>query len=207
MLQNLSIKILKMKNKSFIICISNKFNSVGFTALIEKVELRFSKIATVWKHTQWTAPREYEDESGQGLETRIIILDKMLDSIELVELKKFLMKYETETSVNSNRVFNLNPGYIDNDGLFLLSRKPNFQRGREHFGGNIWSEKQYKIVDGKLMQTTNTFSELQDKTRLTQFQILLATGKRQISKSIHAFGDAKKELGNIATLQNIFIGF
>lgn len=145
--------------KTFICNISNKLASEQEIVLKEKLEENFGSFKEIKKADTWYAPIEYTEEMGGGLETVLYIFESQKTDTEIQTLKAFCVSLEKETSQGDKRVFNLNPGFISQEGMFLISHKPSEKRGRTPFG-DYWVEKQYDINEkGEYAINNNTFSE------------------------------------------------
>ena len=155
--------------KAFVCCILSQRYSDRLEHLVLKLNDEGYATNNVWDTAPWEAPKEYLDEMGDDLITKVVTLKQTLFLDEVVALKRFLMEEEKRTLLdNGKRRFNLNPGYLSETGMFLLTHKPNEERDREHIASGVWQEKQYNY-DGKFVSTPNTFSEYADEGRLMQF--------------------------------------
>ncbi|UPT68026.1 MAG: DUF4416 family protein [Sphingobacteriales bacterium JAD_PAG50586_3] len=161
-----------MRNINFICCISAKHKSPEYKEVLRCIREDICDISDIWPNVSWNAPIEYQIEMGQNLETQIIILKNAFTVLDFVKIKTNLMDMEVKYSMNNNRLFNLNPGFIDGEGMFLITHKPNFERGRTFIGGGLWMEQQYIILNNQLSYCNNTFSEYLNKKRLKQFNKL-----------------------------------
>lgn len=159
-----------MKYKTFIGCLVSKNNSVTFEEFISKLELDYG-VEEIWDNSNWDPPKEYINEMGEHLITRIVILKELLTIEDIARLKKYLMREEERTSENSKRKLNLNPGYLSAKGMYFLTHKPNESRRRIKITEGIWQEKQYDL-DEKFIPNNNTFFEYLSTERLELFNNL-----------------------------------
>jgi len=162
------------KNKTFICCITSKLRSLEFASIMNLLQREFGLIETILPNINWIAPVNYVSEMGPNLQTNIIILENTIGILGFAELKKYCMNIEIDTAISNSRVFNLNPGYISFDGMYLASHKSSPARGREYLSDNIWQEKQYNYNSNKFTDNNNTFSEFNDHNRLSFFNKLFA---------------------------------
>ncbi|MBW2989514.1 DUF4416 family protein [Candidatus Woesearchaeota archaeon] len=65
----------------------------------------------------------YEKEMGSGLLKRFLVFNNTLDKKGLVDIKKQASAIEKGFSEKGRRKINIDPGYIDEDGLVLASFK------------------------------------------------------------------------------------
>lgn len=146
--------------KVFICIISNKLSSIEEGQLKDTIKESFGLFEEIEKEDSWEAPKEYTDEMGVGLKTKLYLFEKPKTNEDIENLKSLCMGIEQSTSLEGKRIFNLNPGFLSDEGMFLLSHKPSPQRGRIPFG-KYWIEKQYDIEQntGNYIIKPNTFSE------------------------------------------------
>jgi hypothetical protein len=144
--------------KTFITIISNNFDSKEYGEIKDFLTAHCFDIEIELPNIQWSAPDQYILEMGQNLETRILLFKESKNENEVVLLKKHSQELEGKYSINNKRRFNINPGFISRDGMYLLSHKPNNQRDRKSFG-NYFIEKQYGKDFSGLLPNKNTFSE------------------------------------------------
>lgn len=144
--------------KAFVTIISNSFYSEKFRQ-IKKLftEVGFT-IESEFPNIDWDPPGEYVAEIGNNLETRILIFESKMNKEKLTSLKAYSEDLEKRYSVENKRVFNINPGFLSEEGMFLLSHKPNESRERVPFG-QYFVEKQYGKKFGHFVINKNTFSE------------------------------------------------
>lgn len=154
--------------KSFICCITPHQDTTEYFQLIKEISLEFGPIESILNNTPWAPPINYQKEMKSDLKTSILILKRSLNIKEFVILKKYCMFYEHLTSIDYSRKFNLNPGYLDYNGMFLATHKPSVSRNREYLMDNIWQEKQYDFNNDYFYINTNTFSEYVASERISK---------------------------------------
>jgi len=141
-------------------------------SLLRSIELNISPVDTVYPPTNnWKAPLSYELEMGINLNTILIVLKRSGNIKDIVFIKNIAMKIEREFSNLGKRRFNLNPGLINRNGLFLATHKPNSIRTK--IGHNVWIEKQLEQFSNNLFPMLNTFDEYSADSRLKIFNKLL----------------------------------
>lgn len=166
-----------MQNKTystFICVLTNKVGTKEYNDLFKDISNEIGKVSRIIPNSVWKAPIQYVAEMGDNLQNEIWFLDKMNLS-QVVVLKRWLIYFEYEYSVNGHRQFNLNPGYISSDGMFLLTHKDNQLRGRQFLENGIWQEKQYIIEKSIFRPFENTFDEFLGADRLNLFNRLNET--------------------------------
>lgn len=144
--------------KTFITIISNNFNSNDYLKIKDFFINKGFKIENEFPNLKWNPPHQYTEEMGNNLETRIIFFDKNKTKKQIILLKKYAQDLEEKYKANNNRTFNINPGFISEDGMYLLSHKANKTRGRLVFS-NYFIEKQYDKNNNSFITNQNTFSE------------------------------------------------
>lgn len=155
------------KQKTFICIISNIFTTDSETSLINSIREFSGEIKKILDNNEWNPPEEYRKEMGLNLKNKILFLEESKTIDEIEKLKDFCILKEKETSIGDSRTFNLNPGYFNDKGMFLLSHKPNEKRRRNKLS-KYWIEKQYDMKDGIYIENTNTFSEYKNE-RIVEF--------------------------------------
>jgi len=153
---------------------------VEYKNLLREITKEFGEIIKILPNCNWTAPIEYVNEMGENLESEIWFIDKH-ELSQIISIKHWMMFFEYQYSKNSNRQFNLNPGYVSEQGMFLLTHKDNRERGRENIDSGIWQEKQYQFSEQTFKPIINTFSEYLSPVRLSLFNDLLLSEKPILS--------------------------
>lgn len=161
-------KNINEKYQAFICVISNLFGTEKEIELFDSIKEYCGDIVRTLDNSDWNPPKEYTEEMGEKLKTKILILKNKKTISEIEDIKTFCISKENATSVGGKRTFNLNPGYFANDGMFLLSHKPNDSRKRKKLS-RYWQEKQYDVLSGKYIENKNTFSEYKNKQLISFF--------------------------------------
>lgn len=140
-----------------IISSSDNFNSQEYSEILHFFSQSLS-VEIILPNIKWNAPREYIQETGFDLETRVIVFKDMLINDDMIKIKNWSSELEDKYSIDGKRKFNINPGFLSQEGMYLLSHKPNKIRSREPFG-HYFIEKQYDKNPRGLIPNKNTFSE------------------------------------------------
>lgn len=156
------------KYSTFICVLTNKSGTQDYYRLFNDISNEIGKITKIVPNTNWVAPQQYIDEMGYNLISEIWFLETLTIN-EIIEIKRWTMYFEYQYSTNGHRKFNLNPGYLSKDGMFLLTHKDNIQRGRMNLDSGIWQEKQYNVIKNIVVPIDNTFSEYLSSDRLEIF--------------------------------------
>lgn len=150
-----------MKNLLIIaIMYSNKgiYNKVK-ASLIEKFE-NIKKESQEYNFDQFTS--YYEKEMGKNLVKRFLLFDYNLEKKDLIKIKKQTTEIEKEFSINNKRTINLDPGYLNENGLVLAS----FKKGtnyKENLGEGVYAHKVLEFKDGKVIMFWHTFPDYRVK--------------------------------------------
>ncbi len=104
----------------------------------------------------------YEKEMGRNLVKRFLIFDYNLDKEDLIRIKKETTEIENRFAVDGNRTINLDPGYVDKDGLVLAS----FKKGtnyKENLGEGVYAHKVLGFKEGETEVFWHTFPDYRVK--------------------------------------------
>lgn len=161
-----------MKTVAFIGCIMTTKGRQRKEELVLEITTRICGISKCFSHVPWLPPQPYVLEMGKPLRTEIFILARHFTDSDLVEVKRTCMRIEEQFLLDGGRQFNLNPGYLCTDGMFLLTHKPNPLRGRVLLGEGVWKEQQYLVRGDRYIPIHQTFSEYGNRQRLASFNTL-----------------------------------
>ena len=154
--------------------------------LLEIMMTKFGQISSVWDPTvNFEAPSSYRRETGSGLTTRIIVFEAKDTKMGLIQRKQASLVIEDLFSRFGKRRFNLNPGIINGDGMYLASHKDGPYR--DLLGDNVWIEKQYEITPSGYVAMTNAFDEFSDLWRIKRFCRLYQQDKSHMLWSSGSF--------------------
>lgn len=163
---------------TFICCLTNKSGTSDYKSLISEIQKELGEICHVLPSCSWIAPVEYRCEMGENLECELWFLENQ-SLPDIIKIKRWLMFFEHQYSIDNCRQFNLNPGFLSKEGMFLLTHKDNKERKRELLDSGIWQEQQYEVIQDSYIVTMNTFSEYQVKNRIRYFEKLIFGAKTE----------------------------
>jgi hypothetical protein len=159
------------------------FESPEYHSLLKHLSAHFGRIDRIIKQEYlFSAPLSYETESGRGLHTEIVVLEKIGSFWDCLRLKKFSENIELELSINGQRKYNINPGILCRKGLYLASHKTSPRR--EYLAANVWVEKQYRNGENGLTTMKNTFPEYRERTALSLLNELTRANKAMHSTDL-----------------------
>lgn len=127
----------------------------------------------------WNAPTSYRTESGQDLGHWILVFRGDYSLAEVSKAKVIAMQVEDHfrRADDGTRRFNLNPGFVSQEGMFLLSHKP--AQNRWQLSEGIWVEQQMTAVNGELVPLENLFDEFRSSQRLDLLRDLYRSTLRE----------------------------
>lgn len=129
---------------------------------------------SVWgPMNHWAAPVEYEAEAACVLNNVVVVHETWLDVHALAEYKAHCNGLEVALAQQGKRLFNLNPGIIDSDGVVAVSRKP--KPWRYPIANDCWGQQVLVARDEALVPSEHTFTEYWQEGRLERFSGLWST--------------------------------
>jgi uncharacterized protein DUF4416 len=121
------------------------------TSLREKAEKQLKKLygefELLEKVTTFDLTDYYYDEMGQPLERKLICFKKLIKIEKMYNVKIRTNKIENSLAEERHRTVNIDPGYITEAKLVLLTTK-NYTH-RIYIGGHIFAESTLFYMDGK----------------------------------------------------------
>ncbi len=150
--------------------------------LRRRLEHGFGPMADYWGPTtaKWIAPESYRLEMGERLETGIAVFAHEVVIDDFIAIKQQTMEIERYFSSNGRRKFNLNPGFVCETGMYLISHKPSKLRWRIP-ASPYWVEQQFKVFQGDLVPLPNAFDEYSTPKRCERLQQLLERTRRKVA--------------------------
>lgn len=100
----------------------------------------------------------YTEEFGSDLKKILIVFDKIINKVDLAEIKIISSQVEDEFCDDSNRrVINIDPGYFNGKGVVLASFKgKDFKDG---IGGDVFAHKVLDFDNGTIKDFFHTFPD------------------------------------------------
>ncbi|MDD3296665.1 MAG: DUF4416 family protein [Candidatus Omnitrophica bacterium] len=99
----------------------------------------------------------YTKEMGPGLTRRFISFSRLRCPADFLKIKLYCLKLEKRFAVNNNRVINIDPGYINEAKLVLLTTK-DFSH-RVYLDKGIYAEVTLQYRDGSFLEFLTTFPD------------------------------------------------
>jgi len=109
----------------------------------------------------------YEEEFGVGLKRKLICFEKLLDSDKIPKVKVETNNIETALSSNGKRMVNIDPGYITEAKLVLLTTKD--YSHRVYLGGCIFAEVTLFFQNNTFNPWPWTYSDYASKEMIDYF--------------------------------------
>ena len=120
----------------------------------------------------------YNQEMGSPLYRRFISFKKLISPDQLPAIKIHTNKIETETSINGNRVVNLDPGYLSDANVIIATTK-NFYH-RVPLSKGIYAHMEYVIKKKKLVPLEWTYPDFKTPQYVEFFTRLIPIYKENI---------------------------
>jgi len=122
----------------------------------------------------------YEKEMGSDLKRRFISFEKLYLPEDAYEWKIFTNRVEKIFSENEKRKINIDPGYIDNSKVILLSTKDYYHR--IYLGKGIYAEITLYYSEGKYNFFKWTYPDYRTENYINFFLKLRERYRCQIKK-------------------------
>jgi hypothetical protein len=142
--------------------LQNKFGSIDF----ENQKLAFT-------FTQY-----YDKEMGSPLFKRIISFTRLRDAAEFIKIKLFCIKVERKFLSNKNRQVNIDPGYLNDAKLVLLTTKD--YAHRLYLGKGVFAEVTLRYSDGAFYDLAHTYPDF----RSPQYKEILLSIRQRYHEQI-----------------------
>ena len=156
--------------------------------LKQTLEQRLSPMDHVSEKIPFTQTTYYDDELGTPISRRLISFERLIPMDELPELKLWTNTLEKEVAdTTGNRLFNLDPGYLNQERLVLATGK-NFTH-RIYLHSGIWADLTLIFQRGGWVDLPWTFpdyatAEIKDHlTRIRSTYTLQLQAHRQTKES------------------------
>ncbi len=159
--------------------------------IISPLSLRFGEIELISKSFSFSHTSYYEKEMGRGIVKTILAFKNLVRDTDMKVIKYFTLQLEDEFKENRNRVYNLDPGYVDLNKLVLSTTK-----GRAHrtsIGWGLYEEVTLLYRKGtfeNLLWTYPSYKSEEVKSFLVEvrekYKEKLRTLRNEKGKSCHS---------------------
>lgn len=122
----------------------------------------------------------YKAEMGEPLFRRFVAFKKLQDTCRFVFIKLFCIKLEKRFAVSDRRRINLDPGYLNEAKLVLLTTK-DFSH-RIHLGKGIYAEVTLHFKSGTFSEFSFTFPDFRTPLYKDIFKQIRDIYKTNISR-------------------------
>ncbi|WP_027358432.1 DUF4416 family protein [Desulforegula conservatrix] len=109
-----------------------------FGELLEKLGTLFGGYDMISAWLPFGDTDYYEEEMGHPLWRRLVSFEKLIEQLDLSEIKKATNNLEKEYLISGNRRINIDPGYMLSE-RFVLATGKNFSH-RIHVGEGIYAD-------------------------------------------------------------------
>jgi len=103
----------------------------------------------------------YKDEMGEGIFKKIVIFKNPIERTDLVDIKLFCNKIESQLSEGQKRAVNIDPGYFTLHQAVLASCKE--MPHRIYLDKGVYADLIYAFSNTEVFTTRHTFPDYQDK--------------------------------------------
>ena len=127
-------------------------------------DIDFESLVWPWEHTKY-----YSREMGEGLKRRFVFFEKHINPGEISDIKVQTNEIEKQFLSNEGgRTINIDPGYLDNAKLVLVSTK-NFSH-RVYLDKGIYGEVTLIYSGDNFQPLPYTFPDYKTEAYLTLFK-------------------------------------
>lgn len=122
----------------------------------------------------------YRKEMGDNLLRKFISFEKLINPLKIIEIKLFTNRIEQKFSTNSKRSLNIDPGYLNEGKLVLVSTKDNLQR--MYLGKGIYGEITLYYKDGDFQDFIWTYPDYRIPEYKNVFKKIRESFRKQIGR-------------------------
>ncbi len=122
----------------------------------------------------------YNQEMGSPLYRRFISFKKLISPEQLPEIKINTNRIEIETSINGNRVVNLDPGYLSDANVIIATTKNYYHRVPLSKG--IYAHMEYVIKKKKLVPLEWTYPDFKTPQYMDFFARVIPIYKQNLKE-------------------------
>lgn len=122
----------------------------------------------------------YNREMGSPLFRRFISFEKLISPEQLPDIKILTNRIEIETSIDGNRVVNLDPGYLSDANVIIATTKNYYQRVPLSKG--IYAHMEYVIKRKKLVPLEWTYPDFKTPRYMDFFERLVHIYKQNLKE-------------------------
>ncbi len=122
----------------------------------------------------------YNREMGSPLFRRFISFEKLISPEQLPDIKILTNRIEIETSIDGNRVVNLDPGYLSEANVIIATTKNYYHRVPLSKG--IYAHMEYVIKRKKLVPLEWTYPDFKTPRYMDFFERLIPVYKQNLKE-------------------------
>jgi len=122
----------------------------------------------------------YNREMGSPLFRRFISFEKLISPEQLPDIKILTNRIEIETSIDGNRVVNLDPGYLSDANVIIATTKNYYHRVPLSKG--IYAHMEYVIKRKKLVPLEWTYPDFKTPRYMDFFERLIPVYKQNLKE-------------------------
>ena len=137
-------------------------NSTDISLIKNKFEQHFGEIDYESEILDFDRTSYYTEEMGENLNRKIFSKKQILKREEIVDIKIKTNQIEEETSLNNNRIFNIDPGYLATEH-FVLSTGKGYAH-RPYLGKGVYAELTLIYKDKRFNDLEWTYPDYKTET-------------------------------------------
>jgi hypothetical protein len=126
---------------------------------------------------------EYYREMGSGLNKRFISFEELIEREAIIDVKLFANDVEVEISGGTNRIINIDPGYLTLSNMYLASCKEYYHR--IYLGKGVHLENEYYYKKGKWEFFEWTYPDYKTEQYLAFFYQLRRMYKKAVTQIVN----------------------
>ena len=160
-----------VKQKPVKLVVSILFKDEDVLEEVEKVLTnKYGKLEPIKKILPFDFTDYYSNEMGKGLKRKLVTFRKLVAVYDIYKVKIFSNKIEDKYRKNGNRCINIDPGYVTEAKLVLLTTKD--YTHRIHVGHNIFAESTLFFKNGKFDFWPWTYPDYADNKMSEYFDVV-----------------------------------
>jgi len=157
-------------------------NSLSLLPKVEKLlQKKFGPIDFHSPIIDFIYTNYYEKEMGENLKRKFVSFEKLIFPVEIIAIKHYTNKLEKKFSHQSKRNVNLDPGYLNEGKLILVSTKDNLQR--IYLGKGIYGEVTLYFKHAEFQPFMWTYPDYRSPEYRNIFKQIRNVFRKQIGKA------------------------
>ena len=131
---------------------------------------KYGELEPVTKNLPFDFTDYYSKEMGNGLNRKLISFRKLVSVYDVHQIKIFSNRVEDKYKKNGDRCINIDPGYVTEAKLVLLTTKD--YTHRIHIGHNIFAESTLFFKNGKFDSWPWTYPDYATSEMMRYYDVI-----------------------------------